>query len=81
MSIKTDLYALIDRLGDVEAAAALAFVQGLLADGGTSHSLFAPPLDDEPETDEERAMVAEGKDDLARGDVVAGEVIFRRYGV
>ena len=81
MSVKTDLHALIDRLSDDEVDQALAFIQRLLAEHGPRHSLLDPPLDDEPETDDERALVAEGKNDLTRGDVVPGEQIFRRYGV
>ena len=38
------------------------------------------PIDDEPETDEERQLVEEARQDLAAGRVVSHEEIRREFG-
>lgn len=38
------------------------------------------PFDDEPVTPEEEALVQEGRDDLARGDVISDEDLWRELG-
>jgi len=43
--------------------------------------LLNAPEDDEPLTDEDRAAIAEGKADIARGDVVSADEMKRRFGV
>jgi hypothetical protein len=40
---------------------------------------LAVPVDDEPETDEERAMIAEALEDLRAGRVVSWDAIKRTY--
>lgn len=40
---------------------------------------LAVPVDDEPETDEERAMIAEALEDLRAGRVVSWDEIKRTY--
>jgi hypothetical protein len=44
-------------------------------------ALALAPEDDEPETDEERAAVAEAKEALARGEVVSHADIKREFGL
>ena len=44
-------------------------------------ALIEAPEDDEPETDEERAAVAEAYEDLAAGRVVSFEDVKREFGV
>jgi len=43
--------------------------------------LMNAPEDDEPLTDEDRAAIAEGKADIARGDVVSADEMKRRFGI
>jgi hypothetical protein len=81
MSIKSDLHALVDQLDEADAAEALAYIRDLLAEPGAKHNLFDPPPDDEPETEEERALVAEAKEALARGEVVPAADLYRRLGL
>jgi hypothetical protein len=81
MSVKAELHALVDRLDDETASDALALIQEWLDERAPMHSIFDPPIDDEPETDEERALVAEADEALARGEGIPAADIFRRYGV
>ncbi len=60
-------------LADAERALAPLVDPVLLA-------LLTAPEDDEPETDEERAAVAEAHEAIARGDVVPHEQIKREFG-
>ena len=41
----------------------------------------AAPLDDEPETEEERVAVAEARAELARGEGIPAAEIYREFGV
>ncbi|MGD9893859.1 MAG: hypothetical protein AB7U18_21460, partial [Dehalococcoidia bacterium] len=44
-------------------------------------TLATAPLDDEPETSEEAAAVAEAREAIARGDVYSMEEIKREFGL
>jgi hypothetical protein len=41
-------------------------------------AMLTAPLDDEPETDEERAAVAEAREDVAAGRLISHEEVRRR---
>ena len=79
MTAKQQLRQLVDELSEVEAAEAL----DLLAARGRRDSLTElldnAPLDDEPETDEERAAVAEADAAIAAGDTVSLDEILREF--
>lgn len=64
MTAKERLLAEVDRLDEAEAAEVLASRRSL------ERFLDEAPVDDEPESDEERAAVAEAKEALARGETV-----------
>jgi predicted transcriptional regulator len=76
MTIKADLHQLIDELDEDAAREALAYLQTL----SLPPFLRDAPLDDEPETDEERAAAAEGEADFAAGRTVSHEEIRREFG-
>jgi hypothetical protein len=74
MTAKDDIHHLVDELGEDDAREALAYLHTL----GLPAVLRNAPLDDEPETDEERAAVQESRDELERGEVVSAEEAKRR---
>jgi hypothetical protein len=76
-----DLHHLVDELPERALADAQRLLEALKARGGVDpvlRALLTAPLDDEPETAEERAAVEEGKADLAAGRVVSHEEARRR---
>ena len=73
MTIKDELHELVDQLDEEAAREALARLQDLRL----PRVLREAPIDDEPETEEERAAVAEAREALARGDVVRDEDLER----
>ncbi len=79
MTTKADLHRLIDELPDsavADVAKRLAPFRGRLA-----RALYAAPPDDEPETVEERAAVAEAEKAIARGEVISDEELARELGL
>jgi len=74
MTIKDDLHHLVDELDENAAREALAYLHTL----GLPAVLRNAPIDDEPETDEERAAVQEARDELERGEFVSAEEAKRR---
>jgi hypothetical protein len=68
---------MVDELDDDAAREALAYLRTL------SLPVFVrdAPVDDELETDEERAAVAEVREDLAAGRAVSHEQIRRELGI
>ena len=74
MTIKDEIHHLVDELDEDTAREALAYLHTL----GLPAFLRNAPLDDEPETDEERAAVQEARDELERGEVVSAEEAKRR---
>ncbi|MBI4213799.1 MAG: hypothetical protein HY534_05750 [Chloroflexi bacterium] len=84
MTVKERLHQLVDNLpeGQVTEAAERALMQlQKMANDPVLRALLTAPLDDEPETDEERALVAEGLADLHRGDVLSDEELRRELGL
>ncbi len=77
MTIKDDLHLLVDELPEDEA---LLFLDALRSRAPVLRALFLAPFDDEPETEEERRLVAEARQQLARGDVIGDEELWRRLG-
>lgn len=84
MTVKERLHQLVEDLP--EGRATLAAERALthlreLAGDPVLQALMNAPLDDEPETDEERAAIEEGLADLERGDVVSDEELRRELGL
>ena len=71
--VKDELHELVDQLDEEAAREALARLQDLRL----PRVLREAPIDDEPETEEEQAAVAEAREALARGDVVRDEDLER----
>jgi hypothetical protein len=83
MATKEDLHRLVDRLPDCEVPAAERYLE-LLAVAGHDPFLRAlanAPLDDESETEEERAAIFDARADLDRGEVVSHEDVKRELGL
>ena len=82
MAIKDDLHRLVDELPEDELPAAKRFLQYLCDVGDpVLRALIEAPVDDEPETEEERAAVAEAYEDWAAGRVVNFEDVKHEFGV
>jgi hypothetical protein len=76
MTTKEALHRLIDELADDEAERLLrTFEDSVL------RAVALAPEDDEPETEEERAMVEEAKQELARGEYVSLDDVKRELGL
>ena len=82
MAIKDDLHRLVDELPQDELLTAKRYLEYLrnMSDP-LLKTLMEAPMDDEPETAEEKAAVAEAYEDLAAGRVVTFEDIKREFGV
>ena len=82
LNTREKLHKLIDELPESE----LAMTECLLKDlvNGTRdpliRKLMSAPWDDEPETEEERAAVQEAREQIARGEVISDEEVWRRLG-
>jgi hypothetical protein len=83
VTTKDELHHLIDELGDRDLADAQRILEDIRAHGKdrVARKLLTAPIDDEPETEEERAAVAEGWDAIRRGDVVSDEDLRRQLGL
>ena len=77
MPTKEDLHRLVDRLPDSEVPAAERYLEFLAVAGHDPllRALANAPLDDQPESDEERAAVGEARAELERGEVVSDAVL------
>ena len=78
MATRDDLHRLISDLPDSELETVRGFIARRI--DPVERALMDAPLDDEPETDEERAAVAEAQEAYARGDVIADEDLDRELG-
>jgi hypothetical protein len=83
VTTKDELHHLIDELGDRDLADAQRILEDIRAHGKdrVARKLLTAPIDDEPETEEERAAVAEAWDAIRRGDVVSDEDLRRQLGL
>lgn len=81
MPTRDSLHRLIDELPESELAAAERFLRYLHATADpVLRALLEAPPDDEPETGEERRLVQEAREDLARGEVRTLEEVRRELG-
>ncbi len=78
---KHELHELVDRLSDEDVAETLAYVRWLISDGTSPATLEAVPIDDEPETEEERAAVARALEQVKTGDVIPHAQVRRELGL
>lgn len=77
--LRADLRRLVDQLPEGELHAARRFLEYVLYHGDPVLRAFKEaPLDDEPESEEERAAVEEARQDFAAGRVVSHEEVKRR---
>ena len=82
MSTRDSLHRLIDELPESELGTAERFLHYLHATADpVLRTLLEAPLDDEPETDEERQAVQEAREELARGEVRTLEEVRRELGL
>jgi hypothetical protein len=82
MPTRDSSHRLIDELPESELAAAERFLHYLRAiTDPVLWALLDAPLDDEPETDEERRLVQEARDELAQGQVRTLEEVQRELGM
>jgi hypothetical protein len=74
--MRDTLHRLVDEFPESELAVAERFLNYLRATADpVLRALLEAPLDDEPETDEERRAVHEAREELARGEVRTLEVL------
>ncbi len=73
MTTKATLYRLIDGLSECLYEEAERYLTGLTTEDPVLRAFLLAPLDDEPETEEERLGVEEAKAELARGEGVPWE--------
>lgn len=78
---KGELHRLVEALPENRLDAAKRLLATLFADDPVGLALALAPTDDEPETDEERALVAEAKAELERGERIPAAEIYREFGV
>lgn len=81
-TIRDAVHHLVDSLPAGSLLAAQRLLTALKAEEDKLPAFLRDaPLDDEPETNEERAAVAEGYADFAAGRVVSGEELRREFGL
>ena len=82
MSTRDRLHRLIDELPESELTTAERFLHYLCATADpVLRALLEAPLDDEPETDEERQDVQEAREELARREVRTLAEVRRELGL
>ena len=82
MTTKEDLRRLVDQLSDSELVAARRLLEYLRDTGDpVLRAFLEAPEDDELETEEERAAVAEGEEDFKAGRIVSHEELKREFGL
>ena len=70
---RTKLHDLIEALPSDDVPTALRILESM--------TLRDVPLDDEPETDDERQAVAEARRDVENGCVIPHDEVMRKYGL
>jgi hypothetical protein len=80
---RESLHELVEALPEGELATAQRLLEALrlLSAQEELYTADMAPIDDEPETDEERAAVAEAKAELARGEGIPAAEVYREFGV
>jgi len=76
---RDDVHQLLDELPD-DILPEVARYLAALRDDPLARLLLTAPIDDEPETDEERAAVREAREEAARVGYVADEDLDRELG-
>jgi hypothetical protein len=77
---RTKLHDLIESLPSEDVPTALRVLEALsFSSDHVPLALREVPLDDEPETEEERAAVAEARRDLEEGRVISHDEVMRKY--
>ena len=77
---RAKLHNLVESLPTADVPTALRILEALNADP-VPLPLREVPFDDEPETAEERAAVAEAHRDLEEGRVIPHDEVMRKYGL
>ncbi len=79
---RTKLHDLIESLPSEDVPTALRVLEALNSSSDpVPLSLRDIPFDDEPETEEERAAVAEARREIEEGRVIPHEEVMRKYGM
>ena len=84
MSSRDALHRLVEELPESEVPRAERVLEALKETAepeGPLYTLDTAPLDDEPETEDERAAVAEAREEHRRGEGVPHEEVKRRWGL
>ena len=82
MVTREELHQIVDWLPDAMlAAGGQAGLDFLKQTDPVLYALVTAPEDDEPETEEERAAVAEAYEDIAQGNVISHEELIRELGL
>ena len=82
MTTKERLHQLVDELAESDVATAERILEALRDTVVVrEYSIYDAPVDDEPETPEEAAAVAEAYEDIKAGRVVSHEEVMRRFGL
>ena len=82
MTIKEELYRLVDELPESELHTAKRFLEYLRNMGDpVLRAMLEAPEDDEPETEEERVAIVEAQEDFKAGRVVSHEELKREFGL
>lgn len=77
MTAKEQLRHAIDELSEAEAADTLDYLARRQSREALTEFLDNAPLDDEPTTPEEEALVQEARDEIARGETISLEQLKR----
>ena len=81
MTTKERLHQLIDRMPESSSGRVEEYLKYIVETGDpVLAALKAAPVDDEPETEEERAAVNEAREDVRAGRLVSHEDIRREFG-
>ena len=80
MTVKEELHELVEALPESELLAAQRFLRHLniMAKDPVMKALVSAPVEDEPITEEEEALVREAEEELARGEGIPLEVVIER---
>ncbi|HLH22574.1 MAG TPA: hypothetical protein VK066_08630 [Chloroflexota bacterium] len=81
MGSKDTLHRLVDALPETAVDEAERRLQALSTEDPVWRAALLAPLDDEAETPEESAALAEGREAIARGDVYSLEDVRRELGL
>ncbi len=78
MTAREELHAYVEQIPEADAA---LWLQAIRSNDVVLLRALLAPLDDEPESDEERAAVAEAKAEYARGETMSTDELRRQLGL